>query len=103
MEVFVEQVSKQVLENIVPQLEGFKDRVQRLEDRYQQLGSATDERIDDAITAYLNDSDHFHHRVECVIEEWAEKNEDDTPSGRIKRVVRDMIDSGDIVVSLDTM
>lgn len=99
----MEQVSKQVLESLVPQFEALRDRMQRIEDRYQQLGGATDERIDDAITAYLNDSDHFCDRVSSLIENWAEKNEDDTPAGRIKRVVRDMISDGDIVVNLDTM
>lgn len=114
METFVEQVSKQVLEsivpqvkqmaeNIVPQLEEFKDRVQRLEDRYQQLGGATDEHIEEVIIDYLNDSDHFSRRIYGLIEDWAEKNEDDTPAGQIKRVVCDMINDGDIVVSLDTM
>lgn len=99
----MEQVTKQVLGSMVPQFEALRDRMQRLEDRYQQLGGATDEHIDDVIAAYLNDSDHFCDRVTSVIEDWADKQDEETPTGRIKRAVRDMIDSGDIVVNIDTV
>jgi hypothetical protein len=91
------------MESVVPQLEELKNRVQRLEDRYQQLGGATDERIDDAITAYLNDSDHFCDRVNSVIENYMEKDISETPTEKIRREVRDMINNGDIVVSIDTV
>lgn len=94
MQLIVTHVSQQVFNALEP-------RLQRLEDRYQQLGGATDERIDDQITAFIDENDHFIERVRVIVDSWADMNE--TPEYRIKRAVRDMIDNGDIVVNIDTV
>jgi predicted nuclease with TOPRIM domain len=113
----VEQVSKQVLEavegrlsalekdntEVANKLSFFKDRMNKFEDRFDQLSTASDERIEDAITAYLNDSSHFCDCVNSVIENYMEKYADETPAETIRREVRDMINNGDIVVSIDTV
>ena len=91
-----------MLESVVPQLEQLNARMQRLEDRFDHLETASDERIDGVITEYLKESSYFRTRVFALVDDWMDNN-DETPDEKIKRAVSDMINSGDIVVSIDTI
>lgn len=82
----MEQVTKQVLENIAPHL-------LRLNDRVDELTVASDERMEE----FIRNSDELVNVINSQLDKVELKDRE------IRRAVRQMIDDGDITISLDTM